>query len=354
MRLNDAHIESMVDAEGNELKLVRKFGEVVKHSKLVADVYMNDHKAFSAPVCITENTGYLMASVDGRFAFDPAVIVERILIRVHHIGRDEVLFSSNTVGVNQPLSAGDYDADIYFRLMNIWEGNTTRTPAPETKLRSLNTNKFETVNLDEQPSAYDDVEPDDSGSGGGSGSEGGSDSGGGSSSGDSGSDSGSGSGSGSSSDEEHQPGVPFEVPCTLVTAENFNTMRQESPLKEYYTNWPEFGEIESAWEADWDHKAWPWVVINYEFDQPYIVEIKYKEESDEDFRTVYSSVTDMGGPVPTTAGSQSGVQVPRTYFLVNVPYDMNMPEHGYNPDGTEKADGIPTGEFKAFFIIPED
>ncbi len=318
MKLNDAHIENMLDTAGNELTLVRKFGEVVKHAELVADVYMNDRKVFTAPVCVTENTGYLMASIDGRFALDPAITLERVLVRVRHVGREEVLFSSNTVGVNQPIDAYDYDADIYFRLMNVWEGNATRTRAPETKFRCLYKNTFGTINLDEQPSAYDDIEPDQSGSGDG-GSEGDS-------------EGGDGSQSGSSS---------FDVDTfKLITAENFDLDREEY-LGKYFEYYPNFDAIQATWDGDWDHSSWPWLAIKYDFDKPYHVSIKYTDVEASEPAEVYNSINDgFTNGVPTTASTYAGEPwygepQPRTYFLVNIPYDMNMPAYAYNAAGTE-------------------
>ena len=310
MKLNDAHIENMLDAAGNELTLVRKFGEVVKHAELVADVYMNDRKVFTAPVCVTENTGYLMASIDGRFALDPAITLERVLVRVRHVGRDEVLFSSNTVGVNQPIDAYDYDADIYFRLMNVWEGNTTRTRAPETKFRCLYKNTFGTINLDEQPSAYDDVEPDPSGSGDGS-SEGGSDgsSDGGSDGGSQGeSESGDGSQSGSGSGSGNTPEFSF----ALIDADSYEVYR-DTYLSDYMSQWGDQSGIGQTWEEVTVARAFPWLAINCNFNDDYDVVVKYNGEVRWDSTTADGGV--KWNPIPKTAGPNGD---PRTYLLLGV------------------------------------
>ena len=161
MKLVDASIENMIDSEGNELTLVRKFGEVIKSARLAADVYINDHKVFSAPVCVTENTGWLIASIDCRFAFSSSVAADRILIKVRHVGREEVLFSSNTVNICIPLDVADYDADLNFKLMSVWQGNSGKTQAAESRLVKLVSTKFKEFELDDQPGPNSNVVPDD-------------------------------------------------------------------------------------------------------------------------------------------------------------------------------------------------
>lgn len=161
MKLVDASIENMIDVEGNELTLVRKFGEAIKSARLAADVYINDRKVFSAPVCVTENTGWLMASIDCRFAFSSSVSADRILIRVRYVGREEVLFSSNTVNICIPLDVADYDADLNFKLMSVWQGNSCKTQAAESRLVKLVSTKFKEFDLDKQPSPNSNVIPDE-------------------------------------------------------------------------------------------------------------------------------------------------------------------------------------------------
>ena len=161
MRLNDAVIENMFDADNSDVASVREFVKCLKSSKLMADVYFNDYKAFTSPLRLTEDSGYLTASIDGKFSFDPAVVLDSILIRAHYINNEEVLFQSYTNYLSFPIELGDYDADLSFTVMPTEVANRLKPSTAKSRLEWLKTNRFKSLNLSEQDPANEDVEPDE-------------------------------------------------------------------------------------------------------------------------------------------------------------------------------------------------
>lgn len=162
MKLKDAQIDNMLDTKGNVLTSVRKFGEALKSSRLIADCYFNDHKAFSVPMGLYEDAGNLVASIDARFAFDPSNTVTSILIKVHYNDSEDVLFQSFTNNLNFPLEAGDYDLDAYFKIISTWAGYN-KCNVPETKIKWLQTTHFKAEDLNNQPGPNDGVVVPDEG-----------------------------------------------------------------------------------------------------------------------------------------------------------------------------------------------
>ena len=261
MKLSDAHIENMFGADGENITLVRKFAAEIRHAKLVADVYFNDRKAFSSPVVVTEDSGHLIANIDSRFSFDPEVNLDHILVRVHYICNDEVLFQSYTNRVNFPIEIGDYDVDMYFTLMDLYPESSLRTHVPDSKIRLLGSKKFKSMNLDEQdPVAGEVITPD----------------------------------------------------FRLIDDTNYESLR-DAYLGDYMTNYPTISGIGDTW-ADVSKKTiWPWLAIKYNFNKEFDVVVKYKGEVKWD-----SATADEGAwnPVPTTCHTE-GEDVPRTYLLLD-------------------------------------
>ena len=160
MRLNNAQIENMFDSDNNDITSVRKFRDALLSSNLVADVYINDHKAFSAPARLAHDSDYLIACVDGRFALSPAVTAENILIKVHYMNGEDTLFQSYTGHLCFPVDDSfGYDADLYFKVLDAVPYNMRKLHVPESSLRKLDSCNFIPINLDEQPGP-NPVDPD--------------------------------------------------------------------------------------------------------------------------------------------------------------------------------------------------
>ena len=152
MRLNNAQIENMFDSDNNDITSVRKFRDALLSSNLVADVFINDHKVFSAPARLAHDSDYLIACIDGRFALSPAVTAENILIKVHYMNGEDTLFQSYTGHLCFPVDDSfGYDADLYFKVLDAVPYNMKKLHVPESSLRKLDACNFIPINLDEQP-----------------------------------------------------------------------------------------------------------------------------------------------------------------------------------------------------------
>lgn len=142
MYLNDAifkQMDSSFDDIVNELR---------NSNNLIANVYFNKKKIFQSSVKLYEDRGYLIASIDARFAINQDNLhIENIIIEVSKGGSKDVLFSSETAACTV-LGSNDYDADLYFKIVNVMPNNELRCNVPESRLNTMNSNVFEKVDYD--------------------------------------------------------------------------------------------------------------------------------------------------------------------------------------------------------------
>lgn len=139
MYLNDAifkQMDSSFDDIVNELR---------NSNNLIANVYFNKKKIFQSSVKLYEDRGYLIASIDARFAINQDNLhIENIIIEVSKGGSKDVLFSSETA-ICTVLGNNDYDADLYFKIVNVMPNNELKCPVPESRFNTMNSNVFEKV-----------------------------------------------------------------------------------------------------------------------------------------------------------------------------------------------------------------
>lgn len=147
MKLNDAKIMNMIDVNGESVSSVTKFANELKSSKLIADLYINDKNVKSVTARLFENNGYLIASIDAGLRFNPEIAMDSLIIKVHYINSDEVLFQSQTDHLNFPLENNDYDVDIYFKVMSTLAANMLRCHLPDTKFNLLKTSHLPVIDL---------------------------------------------------------------------------------------------------------------------------------------------------------------------------------------------------------------
>lgn len=114
-------------------------------TNLIANVYFNKKKIFQSSVKVYEDKGYLIASIDARFAINQDNLhIENIRIEVSKGDSKEVLFSSETVACTV-LGSSDYDADLYFKIVNITPNNELKCNVPESRFNIMNSNLFEKI-----------------------------------------------------------------------------------------------------------------------------------------------------------------------------------------------------------------
>ena len=139
MYLNDAvfkQVDSSFDDVVNSLR---------NDANLIANVYFNKKKMFQSSVKLYEDKGYLIASIDARFAINQDNLhIENIVIEVSKGDSKDVLFSSETAACTV-LGNNDYDADLYFKIVNVMPNNELKCPVPESRFNTMNSNLFEKI-----------------------------------------------------------------------------------------------------------------------------------------------------------------------------------------------------------------
>ena len=142
MHLNDAIFKQMDSSFDDVVNSLRN------NANLIANVYFNKKKIFQSSVKVYEDRGYLIASIDARFAINQDNLhVDNIVIEVSKGDSKEVLFSSETAACTV-LGNNDYDADLYFNIVNVIPNNELKCPVPESRFNTMNSDLFEKIDYD--------------------------------------------------------------------------------------------------------------------------------------------------------------------------------------------------------------
>lgn len=159
MKLNGAIFETL-EYDGTEVLSMREMIKCLFNAKdIVAEVYINGKLAFTSTAILSDDSGYMLAYVNGIFSLSEDVIVENIQINVKQAGSDCNLFKSYTV-VNDLIQAGDYQAKLCFKVVNTVPYCTNKVHLHDSEFVPLNTNKITPIVLEYQPSANEDVSTD--------------------------------------------------------------------------------------------------------------------------------------------------------------------------------------------------
>lgn len=142
MHLNEAIFKQMDSSFDDVVNSLRN------NANLIANVYFNKKKIFQSSVKVYEDRGYLIASIDARFAINQDNLhVDNIVIEVSKGDSKEVLFSSETATCTV-LGNNDYDADLYFNIVNVMPNNELKCPVPESRFNTMNSDLFEKIDYD--------------------------------------------------------------------------------------------------------------------------------------------------------------------------------------------------------------
>ena len=142
MHLNDAIFKQMDSSFDDVVNSLRN------DANLIANVYFNKKKIFQSSVKLYEDRGYLIASIDARFAINQDNLhIDNIVIEVSKGDSKDVLFSSETATCTV-LGNNDYDADLYFKIVNVMPNNELKCPVPESRFNTMNSNLFEKIDYD--------------------------------------------------------------------------------------------------------------------------------------------------------------------------------------------------------------
>ena len=142
MYLNDAVFKQIDSSFDDVVSSLRN------DANLIANVYFNKNKIFQSSVKVYEDRGYLIASIDARFAINQDNLhVYNIVIEVSKGDSKEVLFSSETATCTV-LGNNDYDADLYFKIVNVIPNNELKCPVPKSRFNTMNSDLFEKIDYD--------------------------------------------------------------------------------------------------------------------------------------------------------------------------------------------------------------
>ena len=142
MHLNDAIFKQMDSSFDDVVNSLRN------NANLIANVYFNKKKIFQSSVKVYEDRGYLIASIDARFAINQDNLhIDNIVIEVSKGDSKDVLFSSETAACTV-LGNNDYDADLYFKIVNVMPNNELKCPVPESRFNTMNSDLFEKIDYD--------------------------------------------------------------------------------------------------------------------------------------------------------------------------------------------------------------
>ena len=142
MHLNDAIFKQMDSSFDDVVSSLRN------NANLIANVYFNKKKIFQSSVKVYEDRGYLIASIDARFAINQDNLhVDNIVIEVSKGDSKDVLFSSETATCTV-LGNNDYDADLYFNIVNVMPNNELKCPVPESRFNTMNSDLFAKIDYD--------------------------------------------------------------------------------------------------------------------------------------------------------------------------------------------------------------
>ena len=142
MYLNDAVFKQIDSSFDDVVSSLRN------DANLIANVYFNKKKIFQSSVKVYEDRGYLIASIDARFAINQDNLhVYNIVIEVSKGDSKEVLFSSETATCTV-LGNNDYDADLYFKIVNVIPNNELKCPVPKSRFNTMNSDLFEKIDYD--------------------------------------------------------------------------------------------------------------------------------------------------------------------------------------------------------------
>lgn len=149
MRLSAASINI---EELNKYSSAKEFIDTLKKSReFVADVYINHHLAFTSAVHFAEMRNYLIAYINGHFAFSKMINVTNLNIKIHRSG-DSVISVQSATNVSDCLEIGDQDADLYVAIINTHPHSMNRKHVPESRFHMMGTSRLLQIDLDSQPS----------------------------------------------------------------------------------------------------------------------------------------------------------------------------------------------------------
>lgn len=114
-------------------------------------MYINHHLAFTSAVHFAEMRNYLIAHINGHFAFNKMVNVTNLNIKIHRSGNSVISMQSVT-NVSDCLEIGDQDADLYVAIINTHPHSMNRKHVPESRFHMMGTDRLLQIDLDSQPS----------------------------------------------------------------------------------------------------------------------------------------------------------------------------------------------------------
>lgn len=162
MYLNDATIYKDPSLVLNGVDYTGKFRHfleaLVKTRNLLADVIVNNHRIQCGLASFSVDSGYVIASINGRFALTEPVDITELTVSVHPANGD-TLMESHTDNLNTKICSGDTDVDIYFKVGSIYPMNELKFVLRESAFNALHTNNVPAKALADYPVEIEVEEP---------------------------------------------------------------------------------------------------------------------------------------------------------------------------------------------------
>lgn len=136
MYLNDGYINREVVI--NEYGSIKRFLEhLITAHDMVADVIVNNRLVSTSVATFSENSGYVLANIDARFALTKQTDFNAININIHQVNSNENVITSYTDNLTEGIPANDVDADLWFKVGSIYPLNNLKLELPASYFNSM-------------------------------------------------------------------------------------------------------------------------------------------------------------------------------------------------------------------------
>lgn len=136
MYLNDGDINREVVI--SEYGSIKRFLEhLITAHDMVADVIVNNRLVSTCIATFSENSGYVLANIDARFALTKQVDFNAININIHQANSGENVITSYTDNLIEGIPANDVDADLWFKVGSLYPLNSLKLELPASYFNSM-------------------------------------------------------------------------------------------------------------------------------------------------------------------------------------------------------------------------
>lgn len=146
MYLNDGCINREVVI--SEYGSIKRFLEhLITAHDMVADVIVNNRLVSTSIATFSENSGYVLANIDARFALTKQTDFNAININVHKVNSSENVITSYTDNLTEGIPANDVDADLWFKVGSVYPLNSLKLELPASYFNSMHSENMSKIDF---------------------------------------------------------------------------------------------------------------------------------------------------------------------------------------------------------------